>query len=78
MSATKMTQLQHKRDTRNTSASQPQQKWHQYNKKCNTNNTSAVGLWHEQHDCDKSEKNDFDKNTSENIFYFIFGSFSFS
>ena len=75
MSATKMTQLQHKRDTRNTSASQPQQKWHQCNK------SAAQITWvryDEQHDCVKSEKNDFDNNTRENIFYFIFGSFSFS
>ena len=44
---------------------------------CNTNNMSVVWLRHEQHDCGKSEKNDFNNNTSEIIFYFIFGLFSF-
>ena len=45
MSATKTTQLQHKRDTRNTSTSQPQQKRHQ----CNKSATKITRVWY---DCD--------------------------
>ena len=45
MSATKTTQLQHKRDTRDTSASQPQQKSHQ----CKKSATQITQVWY---DCD--------------------------
>ena len=45
MSATKTTQLQHKRDTRNTSTSQLQQKKHQ----CNNSATKITRVWY---DCD--------------------------